>query len=410
MTSFHAVVAYIQSPRVGQISLGPLNLRLYGLMVALGVVAAIYLAGWLLRTRGISSELAIHVAVLGVPLGLIGARAYHVITDWKLYQGRAVDIFKIWEGGLGIPGAIVGGVLGGLLVVRIRKLEVRPLLDAAAAGIPLGQAIGRLGNYFNQELFGRPTELPWGLRIDEVNRPPEYVEFETFHPTFLYESLWNVGVCLLAIWAFRRMWLPSGHLFALYVALYSGGRLWVEALRSDPASLVLGVRINIWVMGFVLIAAAAFLLTVTRKAHKTAALGEEAEEPPEPDAVSAPDAASAATVESVEDAEVESVEDAEVESVEDAEATSVEDAVATSVESVESAASPASAASAEVPSAESVEPPAESAEFDEASSVQKEASEASQEIVEASERSQEIVEAPAEEEVPLSGEEVPREG
>ena len=212
--------------------------------------------------------MAVHAAVIGVPMGLIGARVYHVITDWKLYRENWVDIFKIWEGGLGIPGGIAGGVLGGLLALRIRKLPMRPVVDAAAAAIPLGQVIGRLGNYFNQELFGRPTDLPWGLEIDELKRPPQYFAEETFHPTFAYEGLWNLGACAVLVWVFRRRHLPSGHLFALYLAIYSAGRLWVEALRADQASLILGVRVNIWVMGAVLILSLAFLLTFTRKARR----------------------------------------------------------------------------------------------------------------------------------------------
>lgn len=229
MASLSGVVASIPSPSVGELSLGPLNLRLYGLVVALGVIAAAYLAGVLLRHRGLSSELAVHAAVIGVPMGLIGARIYHVITDWKLYRENWVDIFKIWEGGLGIPGAIAGGFLGGLLALRIRKAPMMPVVDAAAAAFPLGQAIGRLGNYFNQELFGRPTDLPWGLEIDLGNRPPLYLDEETFHPTFAYEGLWNLAACAVLVWVFRRRFLPSGHMFALYLALYSAGRLWVEA-------------------------------------------------------------------------------------------------------------------------------------------------------------------------------------
>ena len=274
MTSLSSVVASIPSPSVGELSLGPLNLRLYGLMVALGVIAATYLAGALLRHRGLSSEFAVHAAVIGVPMGLIGARIYHVITDWKMYRENWVDIFKIWEGGLGIPGAIAGGFLGGLLALRIRKAPMWPVVDAAAAAFPLGQAIGRLGNYFNQELFGRPTDLPWGLEIDPGNRPKLYPNEETFHPTFAYEGLWNLAACAVLVWVFRRRFLPSGHVLALYLALYSAGRLWVEALRADPASLILGVRVNIWVMGAVLILSLAFLLTFTRKAARKA--GQEA--------------------------------------------------------------------------------------------------------------------------------------
>lgn len=275
------MIASIPSPDVGTLSLGPLNLRLYGLMVALGVIGGAYIAARALQRRGLNPEWAVQVCTVGVPLGLIGARAYHVLTDWKSYQGRWVDVVKIWEGGLGIPGGILGAVLGGLIVIRARRLPVRSMLDAGAVGIPLGQVIGRLGNWFNQELFGRPTDLPWGLEIDQRHRPAGYLDAETFHPTFAYEMVWNLLLCGL-LWRFsRRDTLPRGHLLALYLFGYAAGRLWIEALRVDPASLLAGVRVNIWVMGGVGVLSGLFLLLVTpRRRRVEAALA--AESPPEP--------------------------------------------------------------------------------------------------------------------------------
>ena len=265
------MIASIPSPDVGTLSLGPLNLRLYGLMVALGVIAGVYVAARLLQRRGLNPEWAVQVSTVGVPLGLIGARAYHVLTDWKSYQGRWVDVVKIWEGGLGIPGGILGAVLGGLIVIRLRRLPLRSLLDAGAVGFPVGQFVGRLGNWFNQELFGRPTDLPWGLEIDREHRPLEYLDAETFHPTFAYEMVWNMLVFGLLWRVGVRGRLPRGHLIVLYLFSYAAGRLWIEALRVDPASLLLGVRVNIWVMGGVLVLSGLFLLLVTPRRRRAEA-------------------------------------------------------------------------------------------------------------------------------------------
>ena len=291
------MIASIPSPDVGTLSLGPLNLRLYGLMVALGVIAAVYMCARLLQRHGLNPDWMVQVATVGVPLGLIGARAYHVLTDWKSYQGRWIDALKIWEGGLGIPGGILVGFLGGLIVIRFRKLPVRPILDAGALGFPLGQAVGRLGNWFNQELFGRPTDLPWGLEIDPENRPRQYLDAGIVHPTFAYEMVWNLLLCGFLLRMDRRRAVPRGHLLVLYLCGYSAGRLWIEAIRVDSASLLLGVRVNIWVMGGVLVLSTLFLLTVTpRRRRLEAAAGLQATDVPgESDGpvVAAPDAGEA---------------------------------------------------------------------------------------------------------------------
>ena len=282
------MVASIPSPDVGTLSLGPLNLRLYGLMVALGVIAGAYAAARLLQRRGLNPEWAVQVCTVGVPLGLIGARAYHVLTDWKSYQGRWGDVVKIWEGGLGIPGGILGAVLGGLIVMRMRRMPIRSVLDTVAVGFPVGQFIGRLGNWFNQELFGRPTDLPWGLEIDPEHRPRAYADAETFHPTFAYEMVWSMLVFATVWRTERRGRLPRGHLLVLYLFLYSAGRLWIEALRVDPASLLLGVRVNIWVIGGVLVLSGLFLLLVTPRRRRVEAALATAPDP-EPDEGAAPD-------------------------------------------------------------------------------------------------------------------------
>jgi prolipoprotein diacylglyceryl transferase len=235
-------LASIPSPSSGQI--GPFTA--YGLMIAFGVIAAVLLTQRRWEQRGGDPEDISAIALWAVPAGLVGARLYHVATDWQNYQGRWFDVVKVWEGGLGIPGGMGLGVLVGLYVAHRRHMRLSVALDAATPALPLAQAIGRWGNWFNQELFGRPTTLPWGLEIDPAHRPVEYATSETFHPVFLYESLWNLGLCAFLIWIDRRGRLRPGRLFPLYVLGYFVARLGLELLRSDPASLILGVRVNVW--------------------------------------------------------------------------------------------------------------------------------------------------------------------
>jgi prolipoprotein diacylglyceryl transferase len=187
------------------------------------------------------------MVVVGVPFGIVGARLYHVITDYQLYFGagrQPLNALKIWEGGLGVWGAIAFGVLGGYLVARRRRIAFPAVLDAIAPAILVAQAVGRLGNWFNQELFGRPTTLPWGLEIAPQYRPVGYGQFATFHPTFLYEMLWNLAAAVLLVWLDRRFRLGHGKVFALYVLLYCGGRFWIEALRIDTVNEIGGFRLN----------------------------------------------------------------------------------------------------------------------------------------------------------------------
>jgi prolipoprotein diacylglyceryl transferase len=197
------------------------------------------------------------IAMWAVPAGLVGARLYHVITDWPRYEGRRWDTLAFWEGGLGIPGGLAAGVLAGLWIARRRGLPAGPLLDIVAPAIPVAQAMGRLGNWFNQELFGRPTHLPWGLEIDPAHRPTGYADIATF----LYEALWNLALAAaLLLHEHRRPDQRPGRLFALSITGYAAGRLWVEALRIDPATHLLGVRVNLWTSGTVLLTAAAWLI------------------------------------------------------------------------------------------------------------------------------------------------------
>ena len=243
-----AVLAAIPSPSFDRIALGPLNLRMYGLMIALGVIAAVWLTGRRLAERGYgTSDDASAVGMWGVAGGIIGARLYHVVTDWHRFEDNLADIPKIWEGGLGVPGGVALGTVFGLYAGRQRGIAAPALLTIAAPAIPLAQAIGRWGNWFNQELYGRPTDLPWALEIDAAHNGG-HPEGTTFHPAFLYESLWNFGLCAVLLWIDKRRGnrLGAGKLFAVYVLGYGLGRLWIESLRIDAATEVAGLRLNQW--------------------------------------------------------------------------------------------------------------------------------------------------------------------
>jgi prolipoprotein diacylglyceryl transferase len=258
------IVAAIPSPPDNAIALGPLQVRAYGLSIAVGVVVAVVIAQRRWAARGGDPADISRLAVWAVAAGLAGARAYHVITDLDRFSGRWWHALAVWEGGLGIPGGLLAGVIAGVVVARHRDLPAAELLDVVAPAIPVAQAIGRLGNWFNQELFGRPTDLPWALRIDPDHRPAGYADVATYHPTFLYEALWNLALAaLLVAWERRHPHQRPGRLFVLYVGGYALGRLWVEALRIDPATRLLGVRVNIWTSLAALTGAAVWLV-VTR--------------------------------------------------------------------------------------------------------------------------------------------------
>jgi prolipoprotein diacylglyceryl transferase len=240
-------LASIPAPPGNGLHLGPLDLRAYGLVIALGVMAAVAIAQRRWQARGHDPGDIAALTSWVVPAGLVGARIYHVITDPELFEGRWGHVFAIWEGGLGIPGGLIAGVAVGIVIARRRHLPLSDLLDTVAPAIPVAQAIGRWGNWFNQELFGRPTTLPWALRVDPAHRPDGYEHFATFHPAFLYESLWNLALAALIVFvAERHLHLRPGRLFALYVGGYGLGRLWVEALRIDHANRIAGLRINEW--------------------------------------------------------------------------------------------------------------------------------------------------------------------
>jgi prolipoprotein diacylglyceryl transferase len=243
-----ALVGTFPAPPGKDISIGPLDLRAYGLMIALGVIAAVWLFGRRLEHYGAGTrEDASAIGVWAVAAGVIGARLYHVATDWHRFSDDLGSIPAIWEGGLGIPGGLLLGVPVGIYVARRRGIPAGIAATCAAPAIPLAQAIGRWGNWFNQELFGSPTDLPWALEVDPQYIPAGYAVGTTFHPTFLYESLWSLGLCLVLVWIDNR-WRPApGRLMGMYVVGYGVGRFWVEGLRIDEADELAGLRWNQWV-------------------------------------------------------------------------------------------------------------------------------------------------------------------
>ena len=252
--------AAIPSPGSDSLDIGSLELRAYGLMIALGVLAAAWLFARRFVQRGHSPELASSVTVWAVVAGLIGSRIYHVITDWKTYQGNWGESWQIWEGGLGIPGAVAAAAAVMWVYARQKGIPLSDIADSVAPALPLGQAIGRWGNWFNQELYGRPTDLPWALEIDPQHRRMQYLDDETFHPTFLYECIWNLALVGALLWINKRFTLKPGRLFGLYVLGYSLGRLWIEFIRVDFASELAGVRVNIWVMLGLILGSVVYLL------------------------------------------------------------------------------------------------------------------------------------------------------
>jgi prolipoprotein diacylglyceryl transferase len=247
-------VAFIPSPHTGVVHVGPLVVHLYGLSLLLGIVACIWLTGVRWTRRGGDWDLIFRVAVWGVGAGILGARLYHDLTSWSEVPHTWWGPFAVWKGGLGVWGGIGLGVLVGVWVVHRAGEDVLGMMDCVAPGLLLAQGIGRLGNYFNQELYGKPTKLPWGLEIDPAHRLAGYFAYGTYHPTFLYEILWDLAGVLLLLWIGSRARLAAGNLFVLYVAYYTFGRTFEELLRIDPANHILGMRLNFWVSILVFLA------------------------------------------------------------------------------------------------------------------------------------------------------------
>ena len=258
----------IPSPGDGVWNLGFFPVRGYAVAIIVGIALAMWIGDRRWRARGGDPGVVVDVAVWAVPFGIIGGRIYHVITSPAAYFGEGgdpVDALRIWEGGLGIWGAVVLGGVGAWIGVRRRGIPLPPFGDAIAPGIAVAQAVGRWGNWVNQELYGGPTTLPWGVEIDLEHRPTEYLDVATFHPTFLYESIWMLAVAGILVLADRRWQLGHGRVFALYVALYALGRLPIELMRIDPANEILGMRVNVWVSILVFVGAVAYFVVSSRR-------------------------------------------------------------------------------------------------------------------------------------------------
>ncbi|MEY9860849.1 prolipoprotein diacylglyceryl transferase [Catenulispora sp. GAS73] len=269
-------LAYLPSPSQGVWHLGPLPIRAYALCILLGIVVAVMWTGRRWAARGGRSEDVVDIAIWAVPFGLVGGRLYHVITDPELYFKSGEDpvkAFYIWDGGLGIWGAVALGAVGAWIGCRRKGIKLADFADAMAPALVLAQAIGRWGNYFNQELYGRPSGLPWAIRIDPAHRPSNTPNEAFYQPTFLYESIWDLTVAVALVWIDRK-WHPNrGRLFAIYVAAYTAGRAVVEALRDDHANRFLGLRLNDWVSLIVFVGALVYLW-VRRDKPGTAAVAE----------------------------------------------------------------------------------------------------------------------------------------
>jgi prolipoprotein diacylglyceryl transferase len=265
MRSVLTVLASIPSPDSGVIDVGPIPLHVYGLLLAVGVLVAAWIAERRWTARGGDAKTFNDMAVWIVIGGVVGARLYHVISDYDLFTDDWLRAFQIWKGGLSIWGVIAGGAIAVIIMTRIKHVGTLVLMDCIAPGLLAAQAIGRWGNYFNQELFGGPTDLPWGLEISPTNRPPGYLHFETFHPTFLYESLYCLFLLGLLLAVERRIRLRKGQALAFYLATYTFGRFFFENLRIDPAHEIAGLRVNAWVSAGVCILSVAWFLWLGRR-------------------------------------------------------------------------------------------------------------------------------------------------
>jgi prolipoprotein diacylglyceryl transferase len=280
-------LAFIPSPSANGIRIGPLFLHAYGLAYVVGVSAAILIARWRWEKEGGSRELVYEVAMWGFPAGLIGGRLYFDITSFNLMPKTWWGPFAIWQGGLGIWGGILFGALAGIWVLHRRGVDIPRFMDAAVPGILVAQAIGRIGNYFNQELFGKPTTLPWGLEISPAHRPVGYEHFATFNPTFLYEFIFDLGLAALLIWLGRTGRVKHPGLFALYVAGYSAFRIFEESLRIDPSTRYFGLRLNFYVAGLLCLAGLTWFVKIQRgggwpRRRGTGTGGTPAKRPPAP--------------------------------------------------------------------------------------------------------------------------------
>ncbi len=258
------LLGFIPSPSSGVVRLGPLTVHFYGLTLLIAILLCVWMTTVRWRRVGGDGDLVVRVTVWGVALGVVGARAYHDITSWnEVPSPKWKGIFEVWQGGLGIWGGILLGTLAGVMVVRRAGVSGTAFMDAAAPGMLLAQGIGRIGNWWNQELYGKPTTLPWGLKIDpghQAGIPVQYLGAKAYQPTFLYELLWDLAGVALLLWLSRRRRFRAPALFSLYVAYYCFGRFFEELLRIDPSHHLAGLRLNAWVSLAVFLVASGFFV------------------------------------------------------------------------------------------------------------------------------------------------------
>jgi prolipoprotein diacylglyceryl transferase len=265
-----SLLSAIPSPSSGTLEIGPVNLNAYGLMIALGVVTAVRIAGKRAeRINAATMDDLSSIALWAVPAGVLGGRAYHVLTDYEKFQGNWGDVIKVWQGGLGIWGGITVGVLVGFWRAKKMNLDAWVLVSCSVPGIAVAQAIGRWGNWWNQELFGRPTDLPWALEVSDATAlKAGFAEGTTFHPTFLYESLGCLVLAVALIAVEKKLKPGRGRLLAWYVAGYTALRFFIEGLRIDEAKELAGFRFNQWVSIIAFAIAVAFLVLDARRSPK----------------------------------------------------------------------------------------------------------------------------------------------
>jgi prolipoprotein diacylglyceryl transferase len=283
------MLAFIPSPHTGVVHIGPLQLHMYGLTLLVAILACIWLTGRRWVAMGGDWDLVTRVAVWGVAFGVLGARLYHDLTSWgEVPDPKWQGIWEVWKGGLGIWGGIFLGAIAGSIVVRRAGYSVAAFLDAAAPGLLLAQGIGRIGNWWNQELYGKPTTLPWGLKIDPAHRPFNYLDRATFHPTFLYELIWDLAGVAVLLYVSRRFTIRPPGLFALYVAWYCFGRFFEELLRIDPAHHIAGLRLNAWVSIILFVLSVSYFIWHQRGAARGPDAHEHRRQPPKGPAMAIP--------------------------------------------------------------------------------------------------------------------------
>jgi len=270
------VVASIPSPPISSFQIGPVTIHFYALCILAGIVVAAFMTNHRLTKRGAERWVVIDICLLAVPLAIIGARAFHVLTHWGFYFEQGRDwwnpfvrdaIWNVWDGGIAIFGALIGGAIGAWLGCKWTGIRFWTFADALAPGLLLAQAMGRFGNWFNQELYGLPTDLPWGLQIDYPNPawPVGLPAGTLFHPTFLYEVIWNTLGVLVILWVGRRFRLQWGRVFAVYLMWYSAGRIVWESIRIDPSEIFFGLRTNVWAAIFGVVVGLAIFIVQTRR-------------------------------------------------------------------------------------------------------------------------------------------------